>query len=77
VTCGAPNLQRSFIGPLLFVSYIDDVSRVIRYCRFHIYADALQTYHTCAVSDFLRCIDWLNLDLQCECLNGRLQMVLS
>jgi hypothetical protein len=37
-------------------------SRVIRYCGFHIYADDLLIYHT--VSDFQRCIDELNLDLQ-------------
>jgi hypothetical protein len=54
----------SVLGPLLYISYIDDVSRVIRYCRFHIYADDLQIYHTCAVLDFQRCIDELNLDLQ-------------
>jgi hypothetical protein len=50
-----------FLGPLLFISYIDDVSRVIRYCRFHIYADDLQIYQTCAASD--EYIDELNLDL--------------
>jgi hypothetical protein len=61
VTCGVP--QGSVLGPLLFILYIDDVSRVIRYCRFHIYADELQIYHTCAVSDFQRCIDELNLEL--------------
>jgi hypothetical protein len=60
VTCGV--LQGSVLGPLLFISYIDDVSRVIRYCRFYIYADDLQIYHTCAESDFQRCIDKLNLD---------------
>jgi hypothetical protein len=53
VTCGVP--QGSVVGPLL---------RVIRYYRFHIYADDLQSYHTCAVPDFQRCIDELNLDLQ-------------
>jgi hypothetical protein len=62
VTCGVP--QGSVLGLLLFISYSDDVSRVIKYCRLHIYADCLQFYHTCAVSDFHRCIDELNLDLQ-------------
>jgi hypothetical protein len=50
VKCGIP--QGSVLGPLLFIPYIDDVSRVIRYGRFHIYAD------------FQKCIDELNLDLQ-------------
>jgi ribonucleases P/MRP protein subunit RPP40 len=62
VTCGVP--QGSVLGPLLLISYIDDVSRVIRYCGFHIHADDLQIYHTCAVSHFQRCIDELNFDLQ-------------
>jgi hypothetical protein len=62
VTCGVP--QESVIGPLLIILYIDHVSRVSRYFRFIIYADDLQIYHSCAVSDFQRCIDELNLDLQ-------------
>jgi hypothetical protein len=62
VTCGVP--QGFVLGLILFISYIDDVSRVIRYCRFHIYADDLQIYHTYAVPDFQKCIDELNLDLQ-------------
>jgi ribonucleases P/MRP protein subunit RPP40 len=50
LTCRVP--RGSVLGPLLFISYIDDVSRVIRFWRFHIYADDLQIYHTCAVLDF-------------------------
>jgi hypothetical protein len=53
VTCGVP--QGSVLGPLLFISYINDVSKVIKYSRFHIYADDLQIYHSSNVSDLQRC----------------------
>jgi hypothetical protein len=49
VTCGLP--QGSDLGPLLFFSYINDVSRFIKYSWFHIYADDLQIYHSSSVSD--------------------------
>jgi hypothetical protein len=62
VTCGAP--QDSVLGPVLFISYINEVSRVVRYSRFHSYVYYLQIYHTSAASDFQWCIDKLNLDLQ-------------
>jgi hypothetical protein len=31
--------QCSVLGPLLFISFIDDVSGVIQFCRFHIYVN--------------------------------------
>jgi hypothetical protein len=62
VKCGV--LQGSVFGTLLFVSYIDDVSRVIKYSRFHVYADDLQIYHSSSVSDLQRCYDEINMDLQ-------------
>jgi hypothetical protein len=43
VTCDTP--QGSVLSPLLFVFYVNDVSRVIKYSRFHIYADDLKIYH--------------------------------
>jgi hypothetical protein len=45
------------LGPLLFISFIDDVSGVIRFCRFHIYADNLHIYHISSVADLQRCYD--------------------
>jgi hypothetical protein len=56
VTCGVS--QKSVLGPLLFVS------SVIKYSRFHIYADDLQTYHSSSVLDLQRCYDEINMDLQ-------------
>jgi hypothetical protein len=58
VTCEVPQ------GSGMFISYIDDILRAIKYYRFLIYAYDLQIYHTCAVSDFQKCIDELNLDLK-------------
>jgi hypothetical protein len=60
--------QGSVLGPFSFVSYIDGVSMVIKYSRFHIYADSLQIYHSFSVSDLQRCYDEINLD--CSTANG-------
>jgi hypothetical protein len=52
------------LGPLLFISFIDDVSGVIHFCRFHIYADDLQIYHSSSVADLQRCYNEVNADLK-------------
>jgi hypothetical protein len=56
--------QGSVLGPLLFISFIDDVSVLIHFCRFHIYADDLQIYHSSSVADLQRCYDEVNADLK-------------
>jgi hypothetical protein len=50
-------LQGSVLGPLLFISFIDDVPGVIHFCHFHIYADDLQIYHSSSVADLQGCYD--------------------
>jgi hypothetical protein len=57
-------LQGSVLGPLLFISFIDDVSGVIHFCRVQIYADDLQIYHSSSVGDLQRCYDKVNADLK-------------
>jgi hypothetical protein len=62
VTCGVP--QGSVLRPLLFISYINGVSKVIKYSRFHIYADDLQIYHSSSILYLQRCYNEINMDLQ-------------
>jgi hypothetical protein len=54
----------SVLSLLLFISFIDDVSGVIHFCRFHIYADDLQIYHSSSVADLQRCYDEVSADLK-------------
>jgi hypothetical protein len=55
------------LGLLLFISFIDDVSGVIHFCCFHIYADDLQIYYSSSVADLQRCYDEVNADLKQIC----------
>jgi hypothetical protein len=54
--------QGFVLGPLLFISFIDDVSGVIHFCCFRIYADDLQIYHSSSVADLHRYYDEVNAD---------------
>jgi hypothetical protein len=39
------------------------VFRVIHFCRFHMYADDVQIYHSAGISDLQKCYDEVNSDL--------------
>ena len=44
VNCGIP--QGSVLGPLLFLSYINDLHKAIQYCKLHHFADDTNLFHT-------------------------------
>jgi retron-type reverse transcriptase len=62
VMCGVP--QGSVLGPLLYVSFSNDVSYVIRACSFHMYADDIQLYYTSSIKNIQRCYDEVNEELK-------------
>jgi hypothetical protein len=56
--------QGSVLGSLLFISFIDDISDLIHFCRFHIYADDLQIYHSSSVAGLQKCHDEVTAELK-------------
>jgi Reverse transcriptase (RNA-dependent DNA polymerase) len=55
--------EGSILGPLLFSLFINDISDGILHCKYHLYADDCQVYHSFPVSDMERGLRELNHDL--------------
>ena len=62
VTCGVP--QGSILGPLLFIVHINDISTVLRYCKFHCYADDIQIYIHFNILNKDQAVKWMNEDIK-------------
>lgn len=58
VTCGVP--QGSILGPLLFVLYVNDINSILKYCKYHMYADDLQIYLHFEINSVNDCINKIN-----------------
>lgn len=61
VNRGVP--QGSILGPILFILYCTDITKIINNCNYHIYADDLQLYLSCSPDNFEAVIQKINDDL--------------
>ena len=55
--------QGSILGPLLFTILVSDISKDIKFCKYHLYADDTQLYITGKVHEIVDLIKNLNKDL--------------
>lgn len=62
LTRGVP--QGSILAPLLFILYSSDIVRIIKHCKFHLYADDLQVYFSFHPCDLDTAVDMINADLK-------------
>jgi hypothetical protein len=63
LNCGVP--QGSILGPLLYTLYTFDIGRILKHrCKYHIYADDVQLYIECDVSELNTAINIMNLILE-------------
>jgi hypothetical protein len=61
VTAGVP--QGSVLGPLLFILYLHDISTVLKYCHYHLYADDTQIYIDFDINNIEDAVARINDDL--------------
>lgn len=56
--------QGSILGPILFSIYTFDLPSCIKHCKIHLYADDVQLYRACTISQVDESINSINEDLR-------------
>ena len=59
--------QGSVLSSILYSIYTFAISRVLKYCKYHLYADDLQIYTSCRISDINQNIQKINEDIEKLC----------
>ena len=75
VNCGVP--EGSVLGPLLFLLYINDLNRAIKFCKVHHFAD--DTYLSCpsnSIKKLNKLVNWLNANEISVTVNKKTKMVI-
>lgn len=62
VESGVP--QGSILGPVLFILFTSDLTKVIKQCCYHMYADDLQIYGAGQANEMQQTVNKINLDLE-------------
>jgi len=59
--------QGTILGPLLFSPYVNDLPNILSKCDMHMYADDVQLYVSCPVSQINECVRVCNSELDMVC----------